>query len=108
MGEQMGPEGVGGGTKRVPWRVRPRLSFWDAAPSWRFLQAAWAFPSICLGFVAAWGLGGPRPLDVPFMIAFSIIAGIETLFLLAWLRRPVDKVADRGRGNNPPHGRQGS
>ena len=79
----------------LPWRQRRRRRLLDAAPSWRFLQAMWAFPYLCLGFVVAWVLGGELPEGLPLLIVFSVVALAETVFLVMWLRRPVEGPARR-------------
>lgn len=85
----MGPARDGEGTPKAGWLRRPRASLWERAPKYRVFQAVWAFPYICLGLLIWHILGGPPLSDIPFMVVLSAVAIIETVFVLAWLRRPV-------------------
>lgn len=76
------------------WLNRPRRPFVEAIPSWRAVQAAWAFPFICLGVVTTWLFGGPKPVGLPLLVLFSALAPAETIFILMWLRRPVKRSND--------------
>jgi hypothetical protein len=74
----------------IPWRSRPRRKFWDALPSLRFLQAMLAFPYICTGILVGELREGARLESVTFLIVFAVVAAAETLFLVLWLRRPIE------------------
>lgn len=81
--------------KRLPWRERPRRTFLEAAPTSKLGQAMWAFPYICLGFVVVWALGGERPESLPLLVVFSVVAAVESVFLVLWLRRPLESSTRR-------------
>lgn len=92
-GDEIEPTSERDASQKVPWRRRPRATFWDSAPSWRILQAAWAFPYIVLGVTISRWLGGSRPGGDLFLAVFSVIAILETVFLVVWLQRPVEHDA---------------
>jgi hypothetical protein len=78
----------------TPWRLRPRPRLWQAFPS-RFLQALIAFPYVCIAVLGSWIVGGAHrskePGSVGLLVVASLIVIPETIWLVLWLRRPVER-----------------
>lgn len=79
------------------WLARPRRSLVDAIPGSRFVQALWAFPYVCAGFLVAHLLGAEEDVgdDLWLLSVFTVIAVVETVFVVSWLRRPTRTQAAR-------------
>ena len=76
----------------VSWFRRPRRRLVDSLPSSRIVMAMWMFPYVCLGVLAEWLLGGgPKPESLLLNSCFAGVALIETVYLVLWLRRPVER-----------------
>ena len=101
----------------LPWSLRPRCSVWDApgvarsarpwmpVPQRRLFDRVahsrllWSFvvlPFFAPGVLLHWAIQGwpgdlVEPSMVPMLVVLSVVAVAETVFVVRWLRRPVER-----------------
>ena len=79
----------------LPWSRRPRRVVWDVPIDRRLLALA-VLPFFGPGTLVHWAAQGwpsdlVEPSMVPMLVVLSVVAVAETVFVVRWLRRPVER-----------------